>query len=166
MTTWPKPHGGTGRSFLATSPVGERWQNALKRTVYPAYLSGARALGRWQTGIRCLQSPFVMGARGSEFDLLVSEVPDSVIRGGRVLLQGFGSGEEARFWTPFSPNAIVGLDLMPEPEDEAGSSVAAVAGDMRHTPFADSSFDVLASINTSEHVSDMEIALQESARTA
>lgn len=164
---WPKPSPRTGQSFADDSPVGDRWQNRLKGLLYPVVLPvRTRFVGlRW--AIDCLRPPVFSDSRGSEFDYVLSMLGRSRIEKRSILIQGVGRGGEFRFWAPYSPKRLVGIDLMPEPpggEHTSTGGTTCVAGDLAALPFAGDTFDGVASVNTWEHVQRPQETLAEASR--
>ena len=81
-------------------------------------------------------------------------------------MQGVGDGKEFRFWEPYSPSYMVGVDRFPEPLELTvpRRSASFTASDVTTLPFPDAVFDGVASINTWEHLTDLELALSETRR--
>ena len=166
--SWPDPNPRTGQSFAEDSPVGDRWQNRLKKLLYPIVLPIRTRFAGLRRAVDCLRPPIFSDFRGSEFDYVVSRLGKSRIETGTILIQGVGRQREFRFWAPYSPKRLVGVDLTPEPNNKHTSAVetACVAADLAELPFAGDTFDGVASINTWEHVQRPEATLAEARRVA
>ncbi len=163
---WPNPNPRTSQSFADDSPVGDRWQNRLKRLLYPVVLPVRTRFVGIRRAVDCLRSPIFSDSRGSELDYVISMLGGSRIERRTILIQGVGRGGEFRFWAPYSPKRLVGVDLTPEPSEERTSTgePTCVAADLAALPFAGDTFDGVASVNTWEHVQRPQETLAEASR--
>lgn len=93
----------------------------------------------------------------------------------RVLVPGcYLGGEDVQFWLRRGARRVDGIDLncldahwreiVPALRDGFGSEVAFTRGALERLPFADASFDVVASAGVLEHVRDIEAVSAETAR--
>ena len=163
---WPDPDPRVSKSFAEDSPVGDRWQNRVKAIVYPLILPLQTRLVGVRLGLEDLKAPLTWGSRGAEFDYVISRLGKSRIEAKRLLIQGVGDGKEFRFWEPYSPEYLVGVDLFPEPLETTAAQTGAscTAADVAALPFPPATFDGVASINTWEHIKQPEVVLAETRR--
>lgn len=158
---WNAPDPRVGTSFDPADRRGAGFRRALKQRLP---LGGRAETRFWLTRARAsglTLPPNVVATRfGADFELLVARLGADAVQGGRVLLQGTGSGAETRFWEPYEPRLLVGVDLFLEP----GAPCPLVTSDLRALPFADAAFDGAGSINVLEHVVDVDAAMAESVR--
>lgn len=167
---WPEPTKNVGQSFDPSTVGGPNWKTRVKAGAYPLLLPVLTAWALRRERLLKTFDPFrfCFGGRGQEIDLLFLRLGADKINGRRILLQGVGRATEFGFLRSYSPRQIVGTDFRPEWDaavepDERGSRHL-VAGDLARLPFQDESFDGAASINTFEHLRNLDAALAETVR--
>ncbi|MDQ3816835.1 MAG: class I SAM-dependent methyltransferase, partial [Acidobacteriota bacterium] len=143
----------------------------MKAGAYPFVLPVMTARALRREGLLRIFDPrrFYFGWRGQEIDLLFQRIGAGRINGARILLQGVGRAQEFGFLRSYKPLQIVGTDFRPEwdgatAEVDKGGTFRLVAGDLARLPFRTGLFDGAASINTFEHLRELDAALEETAR--
>jgi SAM-dependent methyltransferase len=83
-----------------------------------------------------------------------------------VLVLGVGSGDELALWERERPRSLTATDFFSRADRWRAHSARFAQADVRSLPFADGSFDVVASTALFEHVNGVERAAREMARVS
>lgn len=159
-TGWPEPRRGMGQSFVAAPKGGRVLTNAIKRFGYPLWEALAAVRIRRDSALDLNDRHIAITPRGTEYDFLLSLLGKKRVGGARVVLQGVGSGEEVVLWHGLKPSVVVGIDLQVKPH----AGVCMVRGDLLRLPVRGRTFEVAGSLNTFEHLTDVNGGVTETLR--
>ena len=131
------------------------------RATYPAlaWVSNRRAIyTRMAPYLADMQFDEVrLGGRGNEPETLLRRTSSAIdLATSDVLVLGVGAGAELTLWEQQHPRSLTATDFMAFPEAwPRHAATRFVQADVRGLPFADRSFDVIASTALLEHVDGM-----------
>jgi SAM-dependent methyltransferase len=107
-----------------------------------------------------------LGGRGNDPASLLRRTASAIsFRGADILVLGVGRGEELGLWEQQHPRSLVATDYFAQPTAWGERPAASFAqADVRRLPFADASFDLVASTALLEHVNGVDDVVREMAR--
>jgi SAM-dependent methyltransferase len=107
-----------------------------------------------------------LGGRGNEPATLLRRTARAIsLRDADILVLGVGRGEELGLWEQQRPRSLVATDYFAQPAAWGARPAASFAqADVRRLPFADASFDLVASTALLEHVNGVDDVVREMAR--
>jgi SAM-dependent methyltransferase len=155
---------------LKRAAKGNRAAVRAVRSAYPAL--------SWITNRRAVWSRYAPYLTGMEFDEVRltghNNEPEAHLRRTRrmidmgradALVLGVGGGDEMALWEQARPRSLTATDFFAQPACWRGRErVRFAQADVRALPFADASFDLVASTALFEHVNGVEAAAREMAR--
>jgi SAM-dependent methyltransferase len=107
-----------------------------------------------------------LGGRGNEPEALLRRTSNAIaLEQSDVLVLGAGAGDELSLWEQQHPRSLTATDFLPFPDTwQRHDGVRFAQADVRRLPFADRSFDLIASTALFEHVNGVDALCAEMAR--